>query len=53
MLGIRTHGFGLLPEHVTFVYFRAPWNELIAGHEADGFFIKNADVQGIFLIALK
>ena len=41
----------MLPEHVSFVYFRSPWKELIAGHEADGFVIKNADVQGIFVVA--
>lgn len=50
-LGIPTHGMGVLPEHFIFVYFRAPWQELIAGREADGFVIKNADVQGIFLVA--
>ena len=50
-LGIASQGLGALPEYFTFVYFRAPWKELIAGHEADGFVIKNADVQGIFLVA--
>ncbi len=50
-LGIPTQGIGVLPEHFIFVYFRAPWQELIAGREADGFMIKNADVQGIFLVA--
>lgn len=50
-LGIPSQGFGVLPEHFIFVYFRAPWQELIAGREADGFMIKNADVQGIFLVA--
>lgn len=50
-LGIPTQGVGVLPEHFIFVYFRAPWQELIAGREADGFMIKNADVQGIFLVA--
>ena len=50
-LGIASQGVGVLPEHFIFVYFRAPWQELVAGHEADGFTIKNADVQGIFLVA--
>lgn len=50
-LGIPTQGLGVLPEHFIFVYFRAPWQKLIAGREADGFMIKNADVQGIFLVA--
>lgn len=50
-LGITSQGLGALPEYFTFVYFRAPWQELIAGHDADGFIIKNADVQGIFLVA--
>ena len=50
-LGIPTQGFGVLPEHFIFVYFRAPWQELIAGREADGFTIKNAEAQGIFLVA--
>ena len=50
-LGISSKGFGLLPEYVSFVYFRSPWKEFIAGHEADAFVIKNADVQGIFIVA--
>ncbi len=50
-LSIPTQGVGVLPEHFLFVYFRAPWQELIAGREADGFMIKNADVEGIFLVA--
>lgn len=50
-LGIASQGIGVLPEHFIFVYFRAPWQELVAGREADAFTIKNADVQGIFLVA--
>jgi 2-polyprenyl-6-methoxyphenol hydroxylase-like FAD-dependent oxidoreductase len=50
-LGIATQGFGELPEHFIFVYFRAPWQELIAGHEADAFVVKNAEAEGIFLVA--
>lgn len=50
-LNIPTQGFGALPEYFTFIYFRAPWQEFITGHEADGFIIKNAHVQGIFVVA--
>jgi 2-polyprenyl-6-methoxyphenol hydroxylase-like FAD-dependent oxidoreductase len=50
-LGIATQGYGELPEHVIFVYFRAPWQELIAGHESDAFVVKNAEAEGIFLVA--
>jgi 2-polyprenyl-6-methoxyphenol hydroxylase-like FAD-dependent oxidoreductase len=34
-LGIKSQGYGALPEYIIFVYFRAPWQPLIAGHEAD------------------
>lgn len=50
-LGIKTKGFGVLPEYFISVYFRAPWQELIAGHEADAFVIKNASADGVFLVA--
>ncbi len=48
-LGIPTQGLGELPEHFIFVYFRAPLQELIAGHEADAFVVRNADVFGMFV----
>ena len=48
-LGISSQGLGELPEHFIFVYFRTPWQELIAGHEADAFVIRNADVFGMFV----
>ncbi len=48
-LGIKSQGYGALPEYIIFVYFRAPWQQLIAGHEADAIQIKNADVEGVFL----
>lgn len=48
-LDIQSQGYGPLPEYFIFVYFRAPWQHLIAGHEADAFLIKNADVEGIFM----
>jgi 2-polyprenyl-6-methoxyphenol hydroxylase-like FAD-dependent oxidoreductase len=50
-LDIPTQGQGTLDEHYVFIYFRAPWEPLIRGHESDAFFIDNADVQGIFLVA--
>lgn len=48
-LGIPSSGLGVLPEYFIFAYFRAPWQDLIAGREADGFVIKNRAAQGIFL----
>ena len=48
-LGIKSQGYGALPEYIIFVYFRAPWQQLIAGHEADAILIKNTEVEGIFL----
>jgi putative polyketide hydroxylase len=48
-LGIASQGLGELPDHFIFVYFRAPWQELIAGHEADAFVIRNAEVFGMFV----
>jgi len=50
-LGIPTTGIGDLPEYYIFVYFHAPWQELVEGHEADAFAVKNAHVQGTFLVA--
>jgi putative polyketide hydroxylase len=50
-LGIPTTGIGDLPEYYIFVYFHAPWQELIEGHEADAFAVKNTYVQGTFLVA--
>jgi 2-polyprenyl-6-methoxyphenol hydroxylase-like FAD-dependent oxidoreductase len=49
-LGIRSQGHGVLPEYIIFVYFRAPWQPLIAGHGADAIQIRNADVDGVFLL---
>src|SRR5579859_6636284 len=53
LLGIPTTGIGVLPDYYIFVYFRAPWQELIKGHEADSFVVKNANVEGIFLVPEK
>jgi putative polyketide hydroxylase len=50
-LGIATQGHGPLPEHIISVYFRAPWQRLIAGHESDAILVDNADVQGILMVA--
>jgi 2-polyprenyl-6-methoxyphenol hydroxylase-like FAD-dependent oxidoreductase len=49
-LGIKSEGHGGL-EYFIFVYFRAPWRSLIAGHEADAIQIRNAEVEGFFLVA--
>jgi 2-polyprenyl-6-methoxyphenol hydroxylase-like FAD-dependent oxidoreductase len=49
-LGIRSQGHGVLPEYIIFVYFRAPWQPLIAGHGADAIQVRNADVDGVFLL---
>jgi putative polyketide hydroxylase len=51
ILGVQAQGYGTLPEYFIYIYFRAPWQPLIAGHEADTFVIKNADVQGFFMNA--
>ena len=49
LLGIQSQGHGALPEYFIYIYFRAPWQPLVAGHEADAFVIKNPDVEGLFL----
>jgi 2-polyprenyl-6-methoxyphenol hydroxylase-like FAD-dependent oxidoreductase len=48
-LGIKSQGHGALPEYFIFVYFRAPWQKLITGHEADA--IQIPDAGGFFLVA--
>jgi 2-polyprenyl-6-methoxyphenol hydroxylase-like FAD-dependent oxidoreductase len=48
-LGIRSEGHGALPEYFIFIYFRATWQRLIAGHEADA--IQIPDAGGFFLVA--
>ncbi len=51
-LGITTSGYGALPIYVVFVYFRAPWRKLVPRlSDGDGVQVKNADVDGIFLVA--
>jgi putative polyketide hydroxylase len=51
-LGITTSGHGALPIYVVFVYFRAPWRRFVAHlSEGDAVQVKNADVDGIFLVA--
>jgi len=60
-LGIKTQGQGALPEYFIFVYFRAPWQKLIARHEADaiqipdagGFFLVTKDDLGTFAITYR
>src|SRR5262249_3052073 len=50
-LAISTSGYGALPIYVVFVYFRAPWQKFVThlGY-GDGVQVKNADVDGIFLV---
>ena len=51
-LGISTSGYGALPIYVMFIYFRAPWRKLVPElSDGDGIQVKNADVDGIFVVA--
>jgi 2-polyprenyl-6-methoxyphenol hydroxylase-like FAD-dependent oxidoreductase len=49
-LGVRGEGLGVLNEHYIFVYFRAPWSELIRGYENDAILIDRPGIRGFFLI---
>lgn len=50
-LGVTTSGYGAVPIFVVFVYFRAPWREFVPQlRDGDGVQVKNADVDGIFLV---
>ena len=50
-LGITTSGYGALPIFVVFVYFKAPWRKFVPHlADGDGVQVKNADVDGIFLV---
>ncbi|MGO9353230.1 MAG: FAD-dependent monooxygenase [Mycobacterium sp.] len=50
-LGVTTTGYGALPIFVVFVYFKAPWRKFVPGlGDGDGMQVKNADVDGIFLV---
>jgi 2-polyprenyl-6-methoxyphenol hydroxylase-like FAD-dependent oxidoreductase len=50
-LGVSTSGYGALPIYVVFIYFRAPWRQIV-GDLADGdaIQVENVDVNGIFLV---
>jgi putative polyketide hydroxylase len=51
-LGVTRSGYGALPIFVVFVYFRAPWRKFVPHlNDGDGVQVKNADVDGIFLVA--
>ena len=51
-LGVTTSGYGALPIFVVFIYFRAPWRKFVPHlSDGDGVQVKNADVDGIFLVA--
>jgi 2-polyprenyl-6-methoxyphenol hydroxylase-like FAD-dependent oxidoreductase len=49
-LGVKGEGLGVLDEHYIFVYFRAPWGELIRGYRNDAILIERPDIRGFFLI---
>lgn len=50
-LGISTSGYGAVPIFVVFIYFRAPWRKFVPHlGDGDGVQVKNADVDGIFLV---
>ncbi len=50
-LQITTSGYGALPMYFVFIYFRAPWNRFVAHlADGDGVQVKNAEVDGIFLV---
>jgi putative polyketide hydroxylase len=50
-LGITTSGCGAVPIFVVFMYFRAPWRKFVPQlKDGDGLQVKNADVDGIFLV---
>ena len=49
-LGVKGEGLGVLDEHYIFVYFRAPWSELIRGYENDAILIDRPGIRGFFLI---
>ena len=51
-LGVTTSGYGALPIYVIFIYFKAPWRKFMPHlHDGDGVQVKNADVEGILLVA--
>lgn len=51
-LGVTTSGHGALPIFVVFVYFEAPWRKFVPDlGDGDAVQVKNADVDGIFLVA--
>jgi putative polyketide hydroxylase len=50
-LGIATSGYGAVPMFFAFIYFKAPWRKFVPHlGDGDGVQVKNADVDGIFLV---
>jgi hypothetical protein len=48
---VSASGYGALPIFVVFMYFRAPWRKFVSHlNDGDGVQVKNADVDGIFLM---
>jgi putative polyketide hydroxylase len=52
-LGVNTTGHGALPIYVVFVYFRAPWRQLVAPplRDGDAVHVKNDSVDAIIVPA--
>lgn len=49
-LGIPVSGVGELDEHYLFIYFRAPWTDLVRGHEADAFLVGVGNPAGLIFV---
>jgi 2-polyprenyl-6-methoxyphenol hydroxylase-like FAD-dependent oxidoreductase len=49
-LGVKEEGLGVLDEHYIFIYFRAPWGDLIRGYENDAILIDRPGIRGFFAI---
>jgi putative polyketide hydroxylase len=47
-LSVKGEGLGVLDEHYIFIYFRAPWGELIRGYENDAILIDRPGIRGFF-----
>jgi putative polyketide hydroxylase len=51
-LSVSTWGIGELPEVQIFVYFRADWQDIVAGHEGDAIMTTHPGGQGMFFVDL-
>jgi putative polyketide hydroxylase len=51
-LDITTSGYGQIPIFVVFIYFRAPWRQLVPSlGDGDGVQVTNPEASGIFVVA--